>query len=170
MKLIATGKVTGLTIVETIIGITLLAVIVGSILGVFEVIHRYFKNGIALINAQSEARMVVEKMARPVIREGRSFGPPPANGNTLTITRYNGASITYTFNNGDGSDATFADNTIKESGNTIGTHIVKIPGVDVFETVAGSSKLVAVNFGIKYEGISGEYKEVRVRTVLKLRN
>lgn len=165
----------GMTIIETLIGITLLVIITGSILGLYIVVQQYFKDCVALVKSQATARIVIEKMVRPSIREGSSFSPPPPDGNTVSLTGYNGNTITFTFYNGpDGNDSTFEDNIIKKTENeietTIGTNIVKIPGRDIFEEVSGSDKLVAINFGVKNEGVAGHYKEVYIFTQIKLRN
>lgn len=151
--------ITGFTILESLIGITLLAVIMGSILGAFIVIQRYFKDGIALASSQAAARIVIEKIVRPEIREGSSFSITDG-GDTLTVTKYDNSIDIFKF----------VDNRIKKNGNIIGTNIVSIPDKDIFENVAGNNKLVSINFGVMNKGEFGGNKEVHISTEMKLRN
>lgn len=166
----------GMTIIETIIGITLLAIIVGGILGTFAVIQLFFKDGIALVNAQATARIVTEKVMRP-IRNGKSF-TVSADGNTLTLTKYDGTVVTFIFSNGDGSDDTSTDNVIKKTENGVTTaiaNIVKIPKADgtgnenIFSTIV-ADRVAGIKFGVRREGRNGRYKELRIDTCVKLRN
>lgn len=163
-------SLTGLTIIETLIGISLLALIVGGILGLLVVVQTYFKDGISLINAQAGARIVIEKMVRPA-RAGTGFSVS-GDGNTFTLENNNGAPNTiYDFYNGDGNDATFDDNTIRKNGNSIGINIVKISGIPIFQIIPDTeNKVLGINFGVKYEGIAGHYEEVHIVTEVKLRN
>lgn len=154
----------GFTIIETLIGITLLAVILGGILGVFIVVQQYFKDGVALINSQATARILIEKMMRP-IRHGESF-VVSNGGDTLTLTKYNDSIDVFTF--------VEADSELKKNGNTIAADIVKIydengSPIEVFKEVV-PDELVAVNFGVKNEGRVGQYKEVHISTEVNLRN
>lgn len=158
----------GFTIIEILIGITLLAVVVGSILGIFIVVQRYFKDGVALTVSMATARTVIEKIVRPSVREGSGFSVTD-NGNTLTVTGYDSSVNTFTFNNGDGNDATYTDNTIKKNGTIISANIVKITGKDIFEELT-ANELVGINYGVKNEGVAGHYKEVQISTEIKLRN
>lgn len=148
----------GLTIIETLIGITFLAVIVGSILGIFIIVQTYFHDGIAMAKSQATARIVIEKIVRPDVREGSSFSISDG-GDTLNLTKYDGTNVTFGY----------LDNTIQENGNTIGINIVKIPGEDVFEEIV-DDELVGINFGVKNEGVSGHFKEVQISTEINLRN
>lgn len=154
----------GMTILEALIGITFLAVIVGSILGIFIVVQRYFHDGIAMANSQATARIVIEKIVRPDVREGSSFSISDS-GNTLTLN----TGDFFTFDNGDGDDTTFSDNTIIKNGNVIGNNIIRTGDKDIFEQIE-ENELVGINFGVRNEGIPGHYKEVHISTEIKLRN
>lgn len=162
------NSISGFTIIEALIGITLLAVIVGSILGIFIVVQRYFKDGVALTDSMATARTVIERIVRPSVREGSGFSVSD-NGNTLTVTGYDSSVNTFTFNNGDGNDATFGNNTIEKNGTTISANIVKIAGENVFEQIT-ANELVGINYGVRNEGIAGHFKEVHISTEIKLRN
>lgn len=154
----------GFTIIEILIGIVLLAIVMSGILGLLIVVQRYFKNGLAMASSQATARLVIEKIVRPDLREGMNFAVSNG-GNKLTINEDD----YFTFDNGDGNDATYNDNTIKKNGNVIGTNIVKVPGKDVFQELV-ANELAGINFGVKNEGLTGHYREVRICTEIKLRN
>lgn len=158
----------GFTIIEILIGIVLLAIVTSGILGLLIVVQRYFKNGFAMASSQATARLIIEKIVRPDLREGMNFAVSNG-GNTLTITESDSSVNVFTFNNGDGSDATYSDNTIKKNGNVIGTNIVRIPGKDVFQELE-ANELAEINFGVKNEGLTGHYREVHICTEIKLRN
>lgn len=158
----------GFTIIETLIGITLLAVILGGILSVFIVVQQYFKDGVALVNSQATARIVAEKMIRP-IRHGESFEVSDG-GNKLEVTGYDGLPDVFTFVKATG-DLT---GVLKRNDNTIASNIVEIYDegtlpIEIFKEVV-PDKLVAVNFGVKNEGVVGHFKEVHISTEMKLRN
>lgn len=161
-------KKRGFTIIEILIGITLLAAIVGGILGAFIVIQYYFKNGIAMADSEATARAVIEEIIRPEIREARAFTLSAA-GNTLSVTSYDSSVNIFSFNNGDGSDTTYADNTLQKNGNIIASKIVKILGQNIFEQIEENER-VGINFGVRNEGVSGTFKEVHINTQIKLRN
>ena len=161
-------KITGgMTIIETLIGVSLLAIVLGGIFGALIVIRRYAGDGIAMAKSQAIARIVIEKMARP-IRHGESFIVSDG-GDTLTLTRYDGTLDTFTF----------TDNTLEQNENPIGTSIYRIPEGD--ETIPifklsddlgedVSEKLIEINFLVRNRGVSNQYQEVRISTVMKLRN
>lgn len=146
------------TIIEILIGVTLLAVVIGGILGILIVAQRYFKDGVALMDSMATARTVIEKIVRPTVREGSSFTVTD-NGDTLTVTSYDSSVNTFTF----------SDNAIKKNGNIISANIVKITGKDIFQQIA-ENELVGINFGVKNEGVAGHFKEVDICTEIKLRN
>lgn len=148
----------GLTIIETLIGISFLAVIVGSILGIFIIAQRYFHDGIAMANSQATARIVIEKIVRPDVREGSSFSIS-SDGNTLTVTKYDGTISVFNFQ----------DNNIRKNGNVIGNNIIKIEDEDIFEKKQ-ENELVGIKFGVKNEGVYGHFQEVHIETQIKLRN
>lgn len=158
----------GFTIVEILMGIILTGAIVGGILGTFIVIQHYYVNGIAMADSEATARAVIEEIIRPEIREGRAFMITTI-GNLLTVTSYDSSINNYLFNNGDGIDATFGDNTLQKNGTIIGSNIVKIPGQNIFEQVEENER-IGINFGVRNEGTSGTFKEVHINTQIKLRN
>lgn len=147
----------GMTIIEVLIGITFLAVIMGSILGTFIVVQRHFKDGIAMAKSQATARIVIERMVRP-IRHGESFSVS-SNGNTLTLTEYGGLVDIFSFE----------DNKIKQNGNTIGINIYEIPGENIFQN-SSDDELIGINFAVKNQGMLDQDKEIRISTEMKLRN
>lgn len=146
------------TVIETLIGITFLAVIVGGILGLFMVVQKYFKDGIALAISDATARISIEKIVRPDVREGREFTITDA-GDTLNLVKYDGTNVTFRY----------TENTLQRNGNTIGANIVKITGSDVFEEIV-NDELIGINFGVRNEGISGHFHETHIVTQIKLRN
>lgn len=148
----------GLTIIETLIGITFLALIVCTTLGLFIVAQIYFHDGIAMAKSQATARIVIEKMVRPDVREGSSFSITDG-GDTLNLIKYDGTQVTFRY----------LDNSIRKNDSIIGSNIVKIPGTDVFQEIV-DNELLRINFGVKNKGISGHYKEVHISTDIKLRN
>jgi Tfp pilus assembly protein PilV len=151
-------KKRGLTTIETLIGVTLLAAIVGGILGIFVLLKEYFDDGTALSRSQATARLLTEKMMRPV-RYGKTFNVS-VDGNTLTLVGYGGVVDTFQYN---------VDNTISKNGNTIGTNIYKIAGVNLFQQIE-VNKLLKVNFEVKNLGVFSSYRTVRIDTDIRLRN
>lgn len=165
------AKKTGFSIVETLIGITMLVLVVGGIIGIIIIVEHFFKNGLALASSQATARILVEEMIRP-IRHGKSF-TVSSTAHMLTLTQYDGSINVFTFDNGDGDDVTYTDNTIQKDGNIIATNIVKKEDsgslIDIFH-LKSADKLVEINFGVKNEGSSGKYKIIYISTQARLRN
>jgi len=155
-------SLTGFTVIEAIIGITLLAIIVGGILGAFVLIKEYFEDGSALAKSQATARIVAEKIIRTV-RAGRSF-IVSEDGNTLTLLNYDGSTDVFQFE---------ADNTISRNGNTFGTDIYQISNsvgsLDIFEEVE-ANKLIKINFEVRNSGVLKANRTVRISTDARLRN
>lgn len=158
----------GFTIIEVIMGIAFLSAILAGIFGAYVLVQRYFKDGVALAVSGANANISIEEIVRPVVREGRSFSIT-SSGNTLSVTRFDSSVNVFTFNNGDGSDSTFTDNTLEKNGSVIADNVAKIPGVDIFQELEPDER-VGINFGIRNEGVSEHFREVRISTEIKLRN
>lgn len=146
----------GLTIIELLIGVSLLALVTGGVLGLFVIIQQYFQDGVITADVQAEARLVAEKMIRP-IRHGKSYTISD-DGNNLTLTRYDDTIDVFKFENGE----------FKRNDNVIGTNIVQIPDKVVFQST--EDKRVAINFGVKRQGVFRGYKEIHIETEMKIRN
>lgn len=158
-------QITAFTILETLIGVALLAVIVGSLLGIFVMVKQYFEDGIAMANSQATARMVIEKIVRPYVREGKDFSVIN-NGDGLEVTNYESTILnpiidTFTYVD--------EDNKLEKNDNVIGLNIVKIPGMNIFQEVEEDER-VRIYFAVRNEGIYGGDKEVRISTEIQLRN
>jgi Tfp pilus assembly protein PilV len=156
-------SLTGFTIIEILIGLSLLIVVVGAIFGVSMLIKEYFEDGVALARSQETARTLIEKMIRPV-RAGRSF-TVSTNGETFTLVNYDGSTDVFQFE---------SNNTISENGDTIGANIYQITDsggalVDVF-TQDEANKLVKINFEIRNPGVLTVDRIVRISTEARLRN
>lgn len=164
-------QITAFTILETLIGVSLLAVIVAGILGILVVVMQYFVDGLAMATSQATARMAIERIVRPYVREGMSFDVPVENnGDVLIVTNYESAVDTFTFVDDDGDEETFLDNRLERNGSIIGLNIVKIPGTPVFQEIEENER-VAINFGVRNQGKFGNInKEVRISTEIQLRN
>lgn len=161
-------KMLGFTTIELLIGITLLAIVTGGILGLLVTVQHFFKDAKALVDSHAVARTVVEEMTRWDVREGKSF-VVSLDGNTLTLTKYDGTNVIFGFNNGDGSDDTFSDNTIQKDGITIGKNIIKIPDKPIFEGLT-ANELIAINFGVRNKGMGDRNNDVHISTAVGLRN
>ena len=151
------------TIIEILISTSILAVVTGSILGVFTVAQHCFYDGIAMAKSQATARIVIEKIARSV-RHGSGFAIL-SDGDELSVPMTGSAAAKF----GNPVIFKFEDNELKENGSTIGTNIVKLPNEDVFQELAENER-VGINFGVKNEGLVGNFKEVYISTAMKLRN
>ena len=152
----------GFTIIEILISTSILAVVTGSILGAFMVMQRCFYDGIAMAKSQAAARVVIEKMVCP-IRHGKSFNISD-DGDKLTLTKYDGTEIAFVFGNDKIEESIDDSDPIR-----VWKNIVKIPNEDVFQELAANER-VGINFGVKNEGIVGNFKEVHISTEVKLRN
>ena len=163
-------KTRGFTIIETLIGVTLLGIIMGGVLSITVIVNKYFQDGVALSKSQAMARVAIEEMIRPM-RHGESF-VISADGNTLTLTKYDDTIDVFNFNNGDGDDSTFKDNMFLKNDIIIASNVTKIPENNIFQQgdITGTDNMIVINFGIRNEGLEGEYKEVRISTDVKLRN
>lgn len=158
--------ITGFSILETLIGVALLAVIVGSLLGILIMVRQYFEDGLAMAESQATARRVIEKIVRPYVREAKDFSVING-GDGLEVTNYNSTIIdpiidTFTYVD--------EDNTLELNGSVIGLNIVTIPGAAVFQEIEEDER-VAINFGVRNQGEFGDIdKEVRISTEIQLRN
>jgi hypothetical protein len=154
-----TKKIKGMTSVEMLIGFSLLIIVTSGILGLFIVIQQYFKDGIALINAQGSANIVIEKFTRPV-RHAKSFAVSD-EGDTLTLVMYDDSVDVFEFCEEDG--------TLEKNGNIIGANIVRISDKDIFQELK-ANELIGLNFGLRNQGVLANDKEVQIETEIKLRN
>lgn len=147
----------GFAIIELLIGLLILATVLGAILGTFNVINRFYKDGIALVNSQGVARLAIESISRS-LRHGQSFTVTPG-GTTLTVTKYDGSVDTFVY----------AANSLQKNGNTIAHNVYGISGNNIFEAVV-ANQLIGINFAVRNEGMFDCDKEVRINTQISLRN
>lgn len=157
----------GFTIIEAIMAITFLFLITGSIFSCFLSVQRFFLHTSELAHIQGISQTVMSKIVRPT-REAVSF-TITGGGTVLTITHVDGSTEVFSFNNGDGVDATEVDNTIEHDGVAVGTHIVKIPGLFVFQELEVDER-VGINFGVRFEGMNDWLREIRISNQVYLRN
>lgn len=202
------NKNRGLTIIESLIGITLVAAVVGGILGVLIIVQIYFRNVMALGDAQAVARIVTERLVRP-LRHGTDFDILD-DGDRLSATileerlisesdqgNYNVVRVIDEDYNGDDDillvrrfiqfrvvsdsdsepDDDFKIQTRERyreeddwgEWENMSTNIYKITGEYVFQEIVEDER-IGINFMVRFEGVSGEFREIQVNAEVGLRN
>ncbi len=151
------SNIKGVTLIELIITVSILAITIGAITGTFLTIQYQFNNSLALVKSQATGRVVIEKLVR-VLRHGQAFSVSQG-GAAIEVTKDDGSVETFIF----------ADNEITQNGNSIGENIYEIPGEDVFQDLT-ADELVGVRFAVINQGVFNQDRRIHISTEMKLRN
>ena len=89
------SNIKGVTLIELIITVSILAITIGAITGTFLTIQYQFNNSLALVKSQATGRVVIEKLVR-VLRHGQAFSVSQG-GAAIEVTKDDGSVETFIF-------------------------------------------------------------------------
>lgn len=156
----------GFTLIELIVGMALFVLVISIILNLFTTALRAQRKIIAQQNAQDNARFLLGFIAKEI----RMSEIDSVSSNILNITRHDGESVTYVFNNAEKK----IERTDSSTSGSINSDEVLVTGsfYDLGVGV-GDSQQPRVTIAIKIETNSvksEERAEINIQTTLSQRN